>query len=91
MTSPPFLIRGTSVKFLISGGSINNLLRIELLIGGNVVAKATPAISNEALKPRSFDVTNYYGNMAQIRIVDEGTASWGHINVDNIEDSICSE
>ncbi|XP_031552092.1 uncharacterized protein LOC116289341 [Actinia tenebrosa] len=91
MTSPKFTIRGRSLKFLIGGGSDVNKERVELLIGGAVVAKAASQTNVETMKLHAFDVTSYRGQVAQLRLVDDGSSGWEHINVDHFEDSICSE
>ncbi|XP_028518076.1 adhesive plaque matrix protein 2 [Exaiptasia diaphana] len=90
-TSPPFVIRGTKLRFLIGGGSDINTERLELLIGGSVVAKATSTQRDHPMTMKSFDVTAYKGKVARVRLVDMSSGSWGIINVDQIEDSYCSE
>lgn len=85
MTSPSFQIRCTKIKFLIGGGNDINTLCLELLIGGAVVAKATGR-NSETMVEKSFDVSSYRGQTARIRIVDNASGGWGHINVDYIVD-----
>ncbi|KAK3699567.1 hypothetical protein QZH41_014282, partial [Actinostola sp. cb2023] len=91
MTSPPFIIQGTKLKFLIGGGSDTNSLRMELLIQDAIIYSATSDNNTETMTQKSFDVTNYRGQIAQLRVVDRSSGGWGHINVDHIEDSICTE
>jgi hypothetical protein len=93
LTSSPFLIRGTNITFLIGGGADINTERVELLIDGAVVAKAASLADLETMAQQTFDVTSYRGQLARLRIVDEGSGDldWQHINVDHFEDSICSE
>ncbi|KXJ29283.1 hypothetical protein AC249_AIPGENE29092 [Exaiptasia diaphana] len=90
-TSPTFVIRGTKLRFLIGGESNINTERLELLIGGSVVAKATSTQSDHPMTMKSFDVTAYKGKEARVRLVDMSSGSWGLLNVDQIEDSYCSE
>jgi len=90
MKSPSFIIQGTKLNFLIGGGSDINTERIELLIGGSVIARASGG-NNETMTQKAFDVTNYRGQIAQLRVVDRSSGGWGHINVDHIQDSICAE
>jgi len=91
MTSPPFIIQGTKLKFLIGGGSDTNSLRVELLIQDAIIYSATSDNNTETMTQKAFDVTNYRGQIAQLRVVDRSSVGWGHINVDHIEDSICTE
>ena len=90
MTSPKFVIRGSTIKLLVGGGSDISKERVELLVDGTVIARATGSKS-ETMSQKSFNVEDYRGRIAQIRIIDGNAGFWGHINVDHIEDSICNE
>jgi hypothetical protein len=92
MTSPPVLIRGTKIKFLIGGGATIETEYVALLIDGAIVAKATSRKNGNTMEEQTFDVSRYRGQLAQLRIVDRGSG-WGqHINVDHFEENIiCSE
>ena len=87
MTSPEFEIVGNTITFLIGGGTDVNNERIELLIGGSVVDQATSSSNLETMVQKSINVTSYRGQTAQLRLVDTATGEWGHINVDQVEDS----
>jgi hypothetical protein len=89
MTSPRFVIQGSKLRFLIGGGRNVQKERAELLIGGNVVAKETGPCS-ETMVTRYWDVMGYHGQTAQLRLVDEGTGAWDHINFDHLEGQICT-
>ena len=89
-TSPSFLIKGTTLKFLIGGGAAASS-RVELLVSGQVIYSATSDSNSETMVQKTFDVTNYREQAAQIRLVDESTGHWGHIEADHFEDSICAE
>ncbi|RYG26345.1 2,6-beta-D-fructofuranosidase [bacterium] len=88
LSSPPFRIERKYIRFLIGGGKDVDRLRLELLIDGQVVRGATGPNDrpggSEALEPAEWDVRDLAGQSAQIRIVDEATGGWGHINVDGI-------
>merc|ERR1711871_852202 len=96
LTSQPFVVDGTRITFRVGGGCnaggdhwnpviehIGGGVYIELLVDGLSVVKTTGRCS-ESMRGASWDVTRYAGRTAQIRIVDASSASWGHINVDDI-------
>ena len=84
LSSDVFIVRGTNIKFLIGGGCDPIVVYVELLVDGLSVAKQT-GLCSEVMRSVSFDVTSFYDRAAQIKIVDNSTANWGHINVDNFE------
>ncbi|MER6029884.1 GH32 C-terminal domain-containing protein [Streptomyces sp. NPDC001851] len=87
LTSPEFTIDKDYVDFLIGGGhhpaGYDNPTAVELLVDGKVVRSATGQ-DTEALDWASWDVRDLAGQKARIRIVDDNTGGWGHINVDQI-------
>ncbi|MET7429831.1 GH32 C-terminal domain-containing protein [Streptomyces flaveolus] len=87
LTSPRFTIDKDYIDFLIGGGhhpaGDADPTAVELLVDGKVVRSAT-GDEAEALDWDSWDVRDLAGKEAQIRIVDENTGGWGHINVDHI-------
>jgi hypothetical protein len=94
MTSPPFVIQGFQLRFLIGGGGDIETERAELFIGGKVVAKETGQCSeigkcSETMETREWNVEGYHGQEAQIRLVDNSSAGWGHLNFDHLEGILC--
>ena len=87
LTSPIFVIRGNSFSFLIGGGSNIELLRAELIVAGNVVLRQTGK-DNESMKVETWNVSMYTGEQAQLRLIDNSSTAWGHINFDHFEE-IC--
>ncbi|MFF9817753.1 GH32 C-terminal domain-containing protein [Streptomyces sp. NPDC014006] len=87
LTSPEFTIDKNHINFLIGGGNhpagSANPTALELLVDGQVVRSATGKDA-EALNWSSWDVGDLAGKKAQIRIVDDNTGGWGHLNVDHI-------
>ena len=81
--SAPFKLTSSSIDFLIGGGCNLDLVRIELVIDGEATQVATGKC-NETMRRETWDVSRYMGKTAQIRIVDDATGGWGHINVDDI-------
>ena len=85
MTSPSFQITGKLLTFLIGAGCNNPLLRAELIIGGEVVRKETPTECDEAMTEKSWNVTDYAVQHAQLRLVDHFSGHFGHINFDHLQ------
>ena len=56
---------------------------VELLVDGAAVARATGACT-ELMRNVTWDVTDYIGRAAQLRIVDASSSVWGHTNVDHV-------
>lgn len=87
LTSPEFTIDKSHINFLIGGGNhpygSANPTAIQLLVGDTVVRSATGK-DGEALNWASWDVGDLAGQQAQIRIVDDNTGGWGHLNIDHI-------
>ncbi|KAL9962274.1 hypothetical protein ACROYT_G031360 [Oculina patagonica] len=88
LTSPSFVIGGHTFKFLIGGSCHIADVRAELVVEGNVVLQATGGCS-ESMIERSWDVTGYQNKEAQLRLVDDTSGGWGHINFDHFEE-ICN-
>ncbi|MFF5362045.1 GH32 C-terminal domain-containing protein [Streptomyces scabiei] len=87
LTSPEFTIDKRYVSFRIGGGNhpvgSADPTALELLVDGQVVRSATGRDA-EALQAASWDVRDLAGRTARIRVVDDNTGSWGHINADQI-------
>jgi levanase len=87
LTSPEFTIDKNYINFIVGGGNhpagSANPTAVELLVDGKVVRSATGQ-DNEALNWTSWDVRDLAGQKAQIKIVDDNTGGWGHINVDQL-------
>ncbi len=86
LTSPEFPIERKHIRFLIGGGKHPKETCVNLLIGGQVVRTATGE-NAERLQWHSWDVQEFDGKSAQIEIVDAHSGAWGHVNVDQIEQS----
>ncbi|AMW13412.1 glycosyl hydrolase family 32 [Streptomyces qaidamensis] len=87
LTSPEFTVDKKHINFLIGGGNhpagSADPTAVELLVDGRVVRSATGKDA-EALNWASWDVSDLAGKQARIRIVDDNTGGWGHVNVDHI-------
>ncbi|MFI6440288.1 GH32 C-terminal domain-containing protein [Streptomyces sp. NPDC050759] len=87
LTSPEFTLDRDYVDFLIGGGNhpagSDQPTAMELLVDGQVVRSATGSDS-ETLNWASWDVRDLAGKKARIRVVDDNTGGWGHLNVDHV-------
>ncbi|MDB4259878.1 hypothetical protein N9821_01870 [Akkermansiaceae bacterium] len=87
LTSPPFKIERNHLNFLIGGGSLPGKLEIQLLVKDQVVYRSTALKNDESLKQGSWDLKEFRGQSAQIRIIDQAIGDWGHVNIDQIYQS----
>ncbi|KAL9969833.1 hypothetical protein ACROYT_G022099 [Oculina patagonica] len=90
LTSPRFRIVGKKITFLIGGGCSVNEVRAELIVNDQVVRKETGDCT-ETMDRKSWDVQNLIGQHARVRLVDESSAEWGHINFDDLRGDISCE
>jgi beta-fructofuranosidase/levanase/fructan beta-fructosidase len=84
LTSTPFKIEYPYINMRVGGGNDTNKTYVALMVNGEVVKK-TAGRNGERLDLKSWDVRELIGQSAQIRIVDDHTGGWGHINVDEIK------
>ncbi len=82
LISPPFRIERSHVVFLIGGGADLSQVGVELLIGETVVRRATGSEA-EDLAGEIWDVAELQQQVARIRIYDQASGGWGHINADH--------
>ena len=89
LLSPTFTVKSSSISFLISGGFDNQTEYVELVVGGEGVRRAT-GLDCDVLRRERWNVSEYMNLEAQIRIVDNSDARWGHIAVDDfLFDNAC--
>ncbi|RCW51954.1 GH32 C-terminal domain-containing protein [Paenibacillus prosopidis] len=86
LKSANFIVGGSGkIDFLIGGG--NNLTNLYVALvrvsDGVELLKATGA-NSEALSHVIWDAAAYKGVNCYIKIVDNNTGGWGHLNVDDI-------
>lgn len=91
LTSPSILLERNYLCFLIGGGGFPDETYIELLVDGQSVRRATGPNTvpggSEELDWAAWDIREFQGKTATIRIVDRRTGFWGHINIDRIVQS----
>jgi len=82
LTSPPFEITAGYISFLIGGGS-HAETRVELRVDGRAIRSAQ-GHDRERLAWQSWDVRELRGKRAEMRVVDNHSGGWGHINLDHV-------
>jgi len=82
LLSPPFVLEGTFLHFLIGGGHHPGLAGVNLLVGGAVLRTATASNSGH-LRWHTWNVSDLAGQLAQIQVLDHATGEWGHVTVDH--------
>ncbi len=83
LTSVPFRLTKPFASFLIGAGSFATT-RAEVVRADNgvVIARAS-GDDTEGLKRVAFDLTPHLGQNVFIRLVDDDTRGWGHVNFDD--------
>jgi hypothetical protein len=80
-TSPPFVVDRSRLGLLVGGGGS---ARVALQVGGQLVLTAQGS-RRELLGEVVWDVSRYRGARAQLVLIDDDRAPWGHLLVDRIE------
>ena len=89
LSSPRFTIPSGTMSFLIGGGS-SFQTRVELLASGRRVLYASGR-NTESMQRITWNLNPYAGQRGQIRIVDEASGGWGHINVDDFRFAVAEQ
>lgn len=86
LTSMAFTIPRGVLEFLVGGGNDFNT-RVELLIQdpleGTSRSNYASGLNSETMRRVTWDLTPYAGKTGRIRIVDNASGPWGHINADD--------
>ena len=83
MYSRTFTIPEGRLSFLVSGGGSLDT-RVELVAdGGKRRLFHATGLNSETMRRVTWYLTQYAGQIGQIRVVDESSEEWGHINVDD--------
>ena len=89
LTSPPFTLPAGTLSFLIGGGS-GPQTRVELVLVDHLLHDLARAFyqtgkNTETMERVTWDLHPIAGRIGRIRIVDESSDEWGHINVDDFQ------
>ncbi|XVV07477.1 glycoside hydrolase family 32 protein [Actinosynnema sp. CA-248983] len=83
LTSPEFTVAKPWLNLLVGGGNHPGTTAVDLVVDGQVVRSATGRDS-EALDWAAWDVREFAGRTARLRVVDAETGGWGHVLVDHV-------
>jgi len=85
LVSAPFVVTRPFARFLLGGGSLEGT-RVEVVRQdtGEVVYK-TFGESREDMVPVAVDLTAQLGKMVFLRLVDDESVGWGHVNFDDFK------
>ena len=83
LTSRAFRVTRPFASFLVAGGS-NPTLRVEIVRDDSKkIIYQVSGDDTEHLKPVVVDLTAHVGQDVFVRLVDESSAGWGHLNFDD--------
>lgn len=83
LASTAFTLTQPYASFLIGGGS-GNQTRVEILnaLSGHVLFQANGP-NDERMRRVVADLRPFMGAKIQVRVIDEATTGWGHVNFDD--------
>jgi hypothetical protein len=80
MISFPFIVQGNSISFLLGGGrscSVNLIIDDQIALSAN-------GKDNETMERVDWNVSAFKRKIAQIKIIDNSSSEWGHVNFDDV-------
>ncbi len=85
----PFVLGGDGkIKYKISGGNNTSNLKFQLVVikesGDEIISLPILGTSSEKYQDKEYDAINYLGKTCVLRLVDENTGGWGHLNLDDL-------
>lgn len=81
--SPPFEIRGRTLSLRVGGGKSDDV-RVELQDMSGQVLHVARGENTEILREVRWDVSDQEGKLVRLVLIDESTAGWGHLLVDEV-------
>ena len=84
LTSVPFRLSKPYLSFLIGGGSSKTTRADVVRADNGVVIASASGDGVEEMRRVSFDLTNHLGKEVFVRLVDDDTRGWGHVNFDDV-------
>ncbi len=81
--SPEFELDRDGLSLQVGGGSIDDDVRVALVIDGREV-RTSAGQRDLHLRRVTWEVGEWVGRRARIRVIDEGHGRWGHLLVDHV-------
>lgn len=82
LTSPVFTVSKPWASFLVGGGKAEQT-RVELIDESGAVVFKASGEDAEDMRRVAVDLGKHQGKQLRIRLVDEATGGWGHLNFDD--------
>ena len=82
LTSPEFKLTDPYICFLLAGGKHPGKTAAQLLVDGKVVRESTGENSLQ-MKTQVWEIAEFKGKTARIRLIDDESGSWGMIAADH--------
>ncbi|MBL8756443.1 MAG: DUF1080 domain-containing protein [Planctomycetes bacterium] len=83
LTSAPFVLDAPHASFLVGGGRAAST-RVEIVrVDDQKVLFTASGTDNERLRLATADLTAFAGATVCVRLVDDATGHWGHVNFDD--------
>jgi len=83
LTSEPFAVTHPFASFLVGGGASEaTCVQIVDAANGDIIFQSSGR-NSEGMRPRWVDLRQRLGSLIQIRLVDQESGGWGHINYDD--------
>jgi putative membrane-bound dehydrogenase-like protein len=83
LTSDPFVVSKPWASFLVGGGAyLQTRVEIVRADDGRAIFQSSGA-NFESLQRVAVDLSSHVGESIRIRIVDDATGGWGHVNFDD--------
>lgn len=82
LISADFEVTHPWASFLVAGGRATST-RVELLTVDGELLFSTPGPNYEPLRVAVIDLSEDLGKLVRLRVIDEETGGWGHINFDD--------
>ena len=83
LTSVAFVLSKPFASFLIAGGSTPNTRAEIVRVDTGAVLAHAAGDGTEELKRVAFDLTPHVGKEVFVRLIDDASEGWGHINFDD--------
>jgi sucrose-6-phosphate hydrolase SacC (GH32 family) len=86
-TYPFVLAADGKIRYKIAGGNNTSNLKFQLIVikeGGDEIVSLPIGSNSEKYQDKEFDAINYVGKTCVLRLVDENTGGWGHLNLDDL-------